>query len=178
MGSTTDWSPPDPPLFSEIQRFRQGWVLLLIGGIAFIAWYSFFQQIVFGTPFGNNPASDTLVVILFIILGNFLPILFLLVLRLEIQVTQRALRFRFFPLHLRWREIPVDTIADVQAVVYRPIIEYGGWGIRLGRKGIAYTVSGNRGVQVTQKSGKSFLLGTNRAEKMKSLLLSTIRKEE
>lgn len=177
MGSTTDWPPPDPPLFSETQRFRQSWVLLLIGGIAFIAWYSFFQQIVCGIPFGNNPASDTGVVILFIGLGVFLPILFLFIMRLEIQVTQRALWFRFFPLHFRWREVPLDTIADVKAGVYRPMLEYGGWGIRLGIKGVAYTVSGDRGVQVTLKNRKSFLLGSNRAEEMESLLLSVIRKE-
>ena len=176
MGSVNGGPPQDPPLFSETQRFRQIWILLLVGLIALISWYSFFQQIILGMPFGNNPASDTAVAILLLIFGILLPVLFL-VLKLETQVTRTALRFRFFPLHLKWREVPFGTIAEVKAVVYRPLREYGGWGIRFGRKGIAYNVSGDRGVQVTLKSGISFLIGTQRGEEMEQHLLSAIRRE-
>ena len=75
MGSVNGGPPQDPPLFSETQRFRQIWILLLVGLIALISWYSFFQQIILGMPFGNNPASDTAVAILLLIFGILFPVL-------------------------------------------------------------------------------------------------------
>ncbi|MDD1675638.1 MAG: DUF6141 family protein [Methanomicrobiales archaeon] len=174
MVRCTGHLPSDPPLYEETQRFHQVWILLFVGFITLITWYSFYQQIILGIPFGNNPGSDAVVAILFIVFGILLPVLFL-VMRLEIQVTRTALWFRFFPFHLQWREVPSGAIAEAKAVRYRPLLEYGGWGIRLGRRGIAYNVSGDRGVQITLKGGKSFLLGSQRAEEMESLLLMTIQ---
>ena len=43
---------------------------------------------------------------------------------------------------------------------YRPIIEYGGWGIRFNKSGKAYTVSGNIGIQIQMSTGKGILIGT------------------
>ncbi|MDD1705801.1 MAG: DUF6141 family protein [Methanoregulaceae archaeon] len=165
------------PVFREIQRFRQIWIWILIGGIAGIAWYSLFRQIIIGEPFGSNPAPDAGVMVIFIIFGIIFPVWFL-VMKLEIQVTSTILRFRMVPLHMKWREVPFGNIADVVAVIYRPIREYGGWGIRFGRKGIAYNVSGDRGVQVTLKNGKSFLLGSGRAEELAIVLRSRIKTGE
>jgi len=170
----TEWPPDDLVVFSEEQRFRQIWILILIAFIAVIAWYSFFHQIIRGEPFGNNPASDSVVLIILAVFGIIFPAWFI-IMKLEIQVTQNALRFRMYPLHLSWREHPLETIADAEAVVYRPIREYGGWGIRFGRKGMAYNVSGNEGVQVTLRNGKSFLLGSLRAAELGQALRSRIR---
>ena len=54
-----------------------------------------------------------------------------------------------------------------EARTYRPILEYGGWGIRytMGR-GWAYNVSGNQGVQLELASGKRILIGSQRAEEL------------
>jgi len=170
----TEWPPDELVVFSEEQRFRQTWILILIALVAGIAWYSFIRQIVFGEPFGTNPAPDIVVLVIFAVFGIIFPVWFA-VMRLETQVTQDALRFRMYPLHLSWREHPLETIADADAVVYRPIREYGGWGIRFGTKGMAYNVSGNEGVQVTLRSGKSFLLGSRRAAELGQVLRSRIR---
>jgi len=161
-------------LFQEIQHFRQPWIWVLIGGIAGIAWYSFIRQIILGDPFGSNPASDAGVIIILGIFGIIFPVWFL-VMKLEIQISSTSLRFRMFPLHVKWREVPFGSVAGVMAVIYRPLREYGGWGIRIGRKGMAYNVSGDRGVQVTLKSGKSFLLGSQRAEELELVLRSRIQ---
>ena len=165
--------PGDSVVYREEQRFRQIWILILIGFIALLSWYSFLLQIVIGEPFGTNPAPDILVLILLVIFGIIFPVWFF-VMRLEVQVTRTDLRFRLFPLHLQWREFPLATIVEVEAVTYRPIWEYGGWGIRIGRKGWAYNVSGNRGVQVTLEDGKSFLLGSLQPEKLATAIQSGI----
>jgi hypothetical protein len=111
------------------------------------------------------------VILLFVVFGILFPVWFL-VMRLEVQVTRTDLRFRMFPLHLQWREFPLATIVEAEAVTYRPVREYGGWGIRIGRKGMAYNVSGNWGVQITLESGRSFLLGSLQPEKLASAIHS------
>ena len=53
--------------------------------------------------------------------------------RLITEVRSDGLHIRFFP--LKWKPIPYETIASYQTRTYRPIRDYGGWGIRSGREG-------------------------------------------
>jgi hypothetical protein len=55
-----------------------------------------------------------------------------------------------------------------EARTYRPILEYGGWGIRYSPfgQGCAYNVSGNRGVQLELADGQRILIGSQRAEEL------------
>jgi hypothetical protein len=73
----------------------------------------------------------------------------------RIRVDHRHLHVRFFPL-LR-KSIPLEEIARWEARTYRPILEYGGSGLRYSWKGRAYNVSGNRGVQLEMADGKRVL---------------------
>ncbi|HUU74761.1 MAG TPA: DUF6141 family protein [Methanoregulaceae archaeon] len=166
--------------FYEAQRFRQIWVWILVGFIAILMWYSFFQQIVLGEPFGNNPAPDLMLSIFLVIFGIGLPV-WLLVMKLEIKVERGALFFRMFPVHPGWKSVPAREISSVMAVTYKPFREYGGWGIRFGKQGIAYTVSGDRGVLIMLKNDTSFLLGSGRSEDLEMtlrLMLDSENKEK
>ena len=49
---------------------------------------------------------------------------------------------------------------------YRPIREYGGYGIRYSSKGKAYNVSGDRGVQIELLNGERLLIGSQRADEL------------
>ncbi len=84
-------------------------------------------------------------------------------LRLTVRVDD-ALRIAFRP--FLKRVIPFEEIESAEAVTYRPLREYGGWGIRCGKKGRAYTVSGKEGVQLTLNGGKGLLLGSRRSEEL------------
>jgi hypothetical protein len=44
--------------------------------------------------------------------------------------------------------------------------DYGGWGIRKGRSGWAYNVSGDRGVRLTYTDGETLLIGSQRADEL------------
>jgi hypothetical protein len=59
-------------------------------------------------------------------------------------------------------------IVSWDARTYRPILEYGGWGIRYSPfgKGWAYNISGNQGVQLELMNGKRILIGSQRAEEL------------
>ncbi len=96
-------------------------------------------------------------------------VLIFAVTRLKVRVSPAGVEVEFRP--LVHRRIPLADISTCEARVYRPIREYGGWGVRWGWKGgRAYNVSGNRGVQLSLRSGESILLGSQRAEELASAI--------
>jgi hypothetical protein len=154
----------EPVRFREEQTFRQWWMWLLVGGLAALQWWGFVQQIVLGKPFGNKPAPDWMMVILWLAFGFGLPLLFLYM-KLTVTVTDDAVDIQFRPLVRR--TIPLSSIAHVEARTYAPLREYGGWGIRGGLRGKrAYNVNGDRGVELTLADGRKVMVGSQRAGEM------------
>ncbi len=139
------------PAFREVQRFRQWWVWAILLGSLGVAvggtGYEVYRQEV---------PLTSLLVMLAVAAGM---ILLFVVLELVIEVRSDVLYVRFWPVR---KQIPYDEITRCEARTYRPILEYGGWGIRWGWKGWAYNVSGKEGVQLELKSGRRLLLGSQR----------------
>lgn len=158
--------PAEPPLFVEEQFARQWWLWLLVINFALWVWVGFWIQIVQGRPAGSRPAPDWVWWLLAVVLGIGLPYL-LYVARLRVEVRRDLLFLGFvtplFPL-LRV-PIALEKIVSAEAVTYRPLRDYGGWGIRVGSKGLAYTVSGNRGVLLKMREGRDVLIGSNEPER-------------
>jgi len=156
----------DGIIFREVQAFRQWWAWILILAGAGIGWAGFIYQIILGRPFGNNPATDSSVMVLFVIFGVLFPLIFY-IFRLITEVSQEYIRIRFFPVFSR--RIKLSDVEKVIIRRYNPIREYGGWGIRYGgkgKKGWAYTVSGNLGVEIILKDGRSLLIGSKMPDKL------------
>jgi hypothetical protein len=151
--------------FREVQRFRQPWLWLLIAVIFGVTVWGFVQQIVLGRPFGQNPASDTVVMIIALVFGIAFPVLFL-VGNLTVEVRGDGLYYRFLPFHWSFRRISAETLAKYEVQTYRPIRDYGGWGIRYGRGGKAYNVSGDRGVMMELSDGSRLLIGSQKPEEL------------
>jgi hypothetical protein len=99
-----------------------------------------------------------------------------LFLKLETEVRSDSLYVRYYPLHISFRKFSADDLSEIHARQYRPIREYGGWGIRYGLfgKGKAYNVSGNKGVQLVFKDGKRLLIGSQKAEELEEALRTMI----
>ena len=161
-------------LFHETQRFRQWWILGLIGLVVLLVWYAFLSQVVFGESFGSEPAPNYIIYVIFALFGVGLPWLFH-ALKLVTVVESDCLKIRLFPLFSK-----VVTLADIksfQVREYRPIKEYGGWGIRMSvDHGMAYTVSGNRGVQLELMDGKQLLVGSQQADRLEDALKQAIHR--
>jgi hypothetical protein len=83
---------------------------------------------------------------------------------LRVTVGPSQVRLRFFP--FATRTIARADIARWEARTYRPIREYGGWGLRLSRRGRAYSISGNRGVELTLTDGRRVMIGSRRPEEL------------
>ena len=156
--------------FQEEQSFRQWWLWLLIGSLAAVQWWGFVQQIVLGQPWGNRPAPDWMMVLLWLFTGIGLPAFFLY-LRLIVTVTDQAIEIHFRP--LTRRTIPMAEVTHAEARTYSPLREYGGWGIRGvgGRR--AYHVSGNRGVELTLMDGRKVMIDSRRAEDLARAIAAT-----
>lgn len=152
-------------LFREVQHFRQLWIWIFVVLLGILAWYSFIQQIVSKIPFGSRPAPDLVVIGMWILFGLVFPVM-LYTAGLTTEVRRDGIHIRFIPFHRQFRTMPLEAIQSYQARTYRPLKEYGGWGIRYGAGGKAYNVSGNRGVQLVLLSGRKILIGSQKTEEL------------
>ena len=157
-------------LFLEKQSFRQIWLWILLITIDLIHFVTictpYFTQSVNGiarTDLGETVFSAAILI--------FTTVLFYLM-RLETVIKSDGIYYRFFPFQIKLKKISWEEISHAYIRKYNPIMEYGGWGIRNGflRSGKAYNVSGNEGLQMIYTSNKRFLLGTKKADEIKSIL--------
>jgi hypothetical protein len=155
--------PPNLRL-REVQRFQQWWLWLIVYGLAVLIWWGFVQQIILGWPWGTNPAPDWMMWLTWLLFGIGFPVFFHS-LRLVVEVGEAGISVRYLPLSAR--HFRFSDIERYQARSYKPLQEYGGWGIKgwsLNR--IAYNVSGDQGVELTLHDGRQVLLGSQRPQEL------------
>ena len=103
-----------------------------------------------------------------LILVLFLILFSVLTLRQTTIVVSDAVTVRYGFLY-RVR-IPFSEIAHAEAVSYRPVRDYGGWGIRgLGRRR-ALNTRGNQGVLITRADGSTILVGSQKPRELLAAL--------
>jgi hypothetical protein len=166
-------------IFHEEQQFRQPglWALMgvtLLAGLAPIL-YGMVQQLVFGIPWGNHPTSNgALVLIGASVMAVEVGVFALLwSARLTTEVRSDGLYVQFFPFHRTPRRFGFDELVSSEARTYRPLAEYGGWGLKYGPSGEAWNVSGDRGVQLKLANGRSLLIGSQRADELVEAIRQT-----
>ncbi|WP_418284819.1 DUF6141 family protein [Halorubrum sp. DTA46] len=133
------------PLFHEVQRFRQPWIWALLGGVALL-------MLVLG------PISWGGLVIVGAVAGLVYS------LRLKTEVRADGIYLKMWPLHRSFRRIPWSEIKQYEAKQYRPLREFGGWGIRWTPGKVAYNVYGNRGVWIERTNERGVLVGSQHPE--------------
>jgi hypothetical protein len=153
--------------FEERQHARQPWLVALILGIAALAWGILIQQVGRGKAVGNNPISDWGIVVLWLLAGIGLPA-FLFGLRLETRVESDKITIRLRP--FTTREIQSGQIARFYARSYKPLREYGGWGVRGFGANRAYNMSGDQGMQLELVDGSRVLIGTQRPRELETAI--------
>jgi hypothetical protein len=154
-------------LFSEKQQFRQWWNILLIFAatvpVMVFSIYALYQQLANGVQVGDKPAPNFVHVAIIIVLG--LLLWSYLSMTLEVRIEPDGIHYRFWPLIFKERLISIHEISRYEIRQYRPIADFGGWGIKKSfRWGKAYNVSGNIGLQIYLNNGKKVLFGTQRQQ--------------
>ena len=147
--------PSDEPVaFEEIQAMDQLWIWVLMG-LEFVIMIA--ALLTAATPLWTFAVCLGIMTMTMALLGSI---------KLYTRMDMHGVHFRMSPFHFKEKTILWDDIDQIHVRKYNPIMEYGGWGIRvsLGRRGTAYNIKGNYGIQIRKKNGKQLLLGTQRPE--------------
>jgi hypothetical protein len=149
--------------FTEIQRMRIWWVWGLLGVLMVMYTYAALRQWYGPGNWGNNRSPDWLLGVIMVFL--LLVPVFVFIMKLETHFDAQGITFRFFPLHRKWQKYSWSDVERAWVRKYRPIAEFGGWGIRglPGASSRAYSMSGDYGIQMVLKNGKRLLVGTQNA---------------
>ena len=105
----------------------------------------------------------------YVLIGIAIPLMFYFF-ELRTFVTKEGLHYQFFPFHFKKYLIRLDEIEKIEALQYKPLGDYGGWGIRYGFKGKAYNVSGNKGVKFYLTNGRNILFGSQKYKDLEKVL--------
>ena len=90
--------------------------------------------------------------------------------RLKTELSEEGISYQMWPFHKKPKLLAWSDIEHAEVRKYKPIREYGGWGIRFGLHGKAYNIKGNMGLQIKLTSGQSILLGTQRPDEIEKVL--------
>ena len=159
-------APSESILFEEHQRFRQPWLWAVLLCACVVAGGSFVASVL-----GGRGSPWTVLILL-------LPaalVWLLYVVDMRVRVDAEALSVRFSPI---WgTRIPLADVVSCEPRVYRPVLEYGGWGVRYSPfgRGWAYNVWGNRGVQLVLADGRRALVGSQRPQALADAINSARR---
>ena len=98
--------------------------------------------------FTQNPEAQWTIII------PILVFLLLYFIQLEWKFTESDFRYRFFPFIIKERIIQYSDIQNMSVMKINPLLEFGGWGLRRGQLGKAYTTDGNLIIHIELKSGQ------------------------
>ena len=150
--------------FKEEQKFNQWWlwlILILMGVLPIIGIY---KQLILGEKLGDNPMSDISLLIFSIIMFSLVGLF--LIMKLKTSIDKNGINMYFFPF--------IKKSVDWQQIKNVKVINYGfvgGWGIRLWTKyGTVYNVKGDKGLEIVLKSGKKFLIGTQKETELSTII--------
>jgi len=163
-------------LFQETQRFKQWWVILLLGCINILFIYSCVQQVAFGNIIGNNPMSDLALIITTFAFVVFTFLFFSL--KLDTEIREDGIYVRFFPFRIKLKKHNWDDMTKTYVRQYKPIMEFGGWGIRGFKSNRALSVSGKEGLQLEFKDKNRLLIGSKQCQKIEEVIRKINRYKE
>lgn len=157
----------NPILFKEKQRFTQWWLwLLLIVIVGDSLWQTFktiqtqngihFPQILTSVFFELLPA-----ILIIALMGSIL---------LNTEIKPDGIYVKFSPIHRSYRQYLFSDLTSIQIRKYKPLLEYGGWGIRGFGSNKALNISGNIGLQLIFKDGRKLLIGTQQQQELGNVL--------
>ncbi|MQG18778.1 MAG: hypothetical protein FI687_03265 [SAR202 cluster bacterium] len=152
-------------MYQEYQKIRSWWIRIPILISSLFCIYICLQQILFSQSLTDSATTDIIVVVIILIIGIGIPA-FVQLVRLETTIQEQNLNVKYWPFHLKPIKFAIIDIKKAEAITYNPIKDYGGWGIRYGIKGKAYTLNGNKGVLLTFNNTQKILIGSQNHKKL------------
>lgn len=157
------------PIFEEVQSFTEAPLVRWVLGVGMMITTIAVGGAMAAAEWQQNPTVGTVLLTLGMVIPLLLTLALMITMHLRVRVIPGHVLIRFRP--FRERRIPLEEIDSAVARTYRPIREYGGWGIRYaGLRSRAYNVMGNEGVQLKLKSGHKVLIGSQRAQELEQAI--------
>ncbi|MEK6477710.1 DUF6141 family protein [Catalinimonas sp. 4WD22] len=170
--SKTTFSSSPKSHFGEVQKVRQIWMWILLA-IAFAGLVLMgAHQVIFKKAFGENWLTLSSISFVAVVLGLFALLIYKA--HLETRINEKGIHHRFFPLQLQFRTIRWDEVEEVYIREYDALSEYGGWGIKFGNGGKAYTVKGRYGLQLELSDERKILIGTQKPIELERLIMQLL----
>lgn len=151
-------------LFTEKQRFTQWWIWVIILIACIIPAWEIYNAVINYRNGISNPASYIGLVIVVLLM------IMLISTRLETEIRKDGINVRFIPFIWSRKIYSWDLFEKVYLRDYKPIGEFGGWGVRGIGKNRALNISGNKGIQLEFMDGRRLLIGTRKPEEIKKIL--------
>lgn len=150
--------------FKEEQKFNQWWLWLILIPMGVLPLIGIYKQLILGEKLGDNPMSDINLLIFSIIMFSLVGLF--LITKLKTSIDKNGINMYFFPFIKK--SVDWQQIKNVKVVNYGFV---GGWGIRLWTKyGTVYNVKGDKGLEIVLKSGKKFLIGTQKETELSTII--------
>jgi hypothetical protein len=111
------------------------------------------------------------------VLSVMLFIFFIFYGGMRISVTPERLTLRFGIFGIPVLKMPMDQIISAKANSYNPLVDFGGWGIKysFSEKMWIYFLSGSRGVRLETATGKSYIIGSDDADRLAAVCQIALR---
>ena len=150
--------------FNEKQKFTQWWLWFILIAVGVSPLIGIYTQLIQKKPFGDSPLTDTGLIIYTITI--FAIIILFLALTLRTKITIKGIQMNYFPFvkkEILWTEIKTAEVVNYGFV--------GGWGMRWGTAyGTVYNTKGNKGLAIALHNGKTFVIGTQKEDEMKTMV--------
>jgi hypothetical protein len=142
---------------SEVYRESQNplWAYVLILAICLCVVPPMVASL-FGTP--NVPLVFAILVTG---ITSAIILAIMLVIGMFIEVSNENLVVRWGVFKYTILTVSLKSIRSAEVVTFSPITDFGGWGIRMGKGGWAYFMSGTQGVQVVTNENKKYIIGSD-----------------
>lgn len=163
--------------FNERQRFNQAWLWILIIAVTCLSIGA--TILTYMEAVTEDQKFESVIGLLIIVIVMISSIVLLANLELETKIDSQGIHYRFKPFVWNWQVIKPDDLTSATVVTYNPILDYGGWGYRIGvfGKGKALNIRGNKGIQIVKKDGKKLLIGTQRPDEAAAVLRHIFEQE-
>jgi len=151
-------------IFQEKQKFTQWWLWTILLGVLAVVIFAIYRQLVLNEPFGDNPMSDSGLII-FAVLLLALCALFGFI-HLDTRIDKTHVKFTFIPFlkkSVEWKNIKSARVVDYGTV--------GGWGIKHSKDyGTVYATGGDMGLAIAMQNGDKFVIGTQKESELRTFL--------
>ncbi len=155
--------------FREVQRFNRIGLWISIIFISGFVLFGTVQQIIFGEEVETDPGTHIGIIILGSLIGLGLPGAFFTI-KLISEVRDDGIYIKFYPFQLKYQHLTFNEILTYKVREFNPVKEFGGWGLKYGASGKAYSMNGNYGVQLELQDRSELMIGSRKPQDLASAI--------